>query len=97
VLRSVASLCGARDAAHDAVADAAREVHLLRLVEHPNVVRLLASDERSLVLEWCDTDLAQARLRLRTALRHRRRTYAAGGFSSRRCSAGALRRSRTRW
>jgi hypothetical protein len=66
VLRSAASLFGMRDAAPDAAtraADTAREVRLLRLVAHPNVVRVLgtASQERSLVLEWCDTDLAQAR------------------------------------
>jgi hypothetical protein len=68
VLRTTASLvqrqvAGARDGATACGEEASREERLLRLAAHANVVRIVGtSDARdTLVLEWCDADLAQAR------------------------------------
>ena len=55
--------------------DVSREEHLLRLVPHVNVVRLLGSritpeGASQLVLEWCETDLARVLCRRTSALSH---------------------------
>jgi hypothetical protein len=67
VLRTSASLHDRAPAGEQAscVAEAEREAHLLSLAAHANVLKVLQPPlgTASFALEWCDTDVAQARRR----------------------------------